>query len=355
MVTKTQKRLIAAAGLATAGLAVWLRCGPLPAGLLDPDERPSTVVVDRHGEVLSEQRSALGTRSDRVDADRLPHPLAEATLAAEDIRFYSHWGVDPIAMTRAAWRDVRAMRLAEGGSTITQQVAKMLVARQHGGRAERTWATKITLAVIALRLEHRLTKSEILALYLNLAPYGNQIEGAARASHAYFGRDASTLTPAEAAFLAALPQQPTRYNPWRDPAGARPRQRRVLATMAARGLAQRRGARGRARRAARAVTRVDAASRAAFRRARARAIRRRPARGASRRRSTPDSSASSKASSACIGRTCADHHARQRRGGGARQPHGRLARVGRIRRLLRSRDTAARSTASSRRASRDRR
>jgi penicillin-binding protein 1C len=231
-----KRRLVVATTLtALVVLAWWIRCGPLPAGLLDANERPSTIVVDRRGEVISEQRSSLGTRSERVDADALPHPLVEATLAAEDIRFRSHAGVDPIALARAAWHDLRAWRTVEGGSTITQQVAKMLVAHETGAPAPRTFATKIRLAVIAVRLEHRLTKNEILALYLNLAPYGNQIEGAARAAHAYFGRDAATLTPAESAFLAALPQQPTRYNPWRDPAGARTRQLHVLTVMHDRG------------------------------------------------------------------------------------------------------------------------
>ena len=215
--------------------AVWLRCGSLPAGLLDDDERPSTTVVDRHGERLSEVRSSSGQRSQAISAGDLPQTLAFATLAAEDVRFRSHLGLDPIALVRAAVHDLRRGRIVEGGSTITQQVAKLLLARQPGPRPRRGWSTKINEAVIALRLEHRLTKNEILALYLNLAPYGNQIQGAERASQAYFGRSASTLTPTEAAFLAALPQQPTRYNPWRDPAAARPRALHILRVMNDRG------------------------------------------------------------------------------------------------------------------------
>src|SRR4029453_13563101 len=83
---------------------------------------------------------------------------------------------------------------------------------------------------------HRLSKADILALYLNLAPYGNQIAGAERASHAYFGTEASMLTPAQAAFLAALPQRPTRFNPWRSLGQASARQRAVLARMEQRGV-----------------------------------------------------------------------------------------------------------------------
>jgi len=214
---------------------VWLRCGSLPPGLVDDDHRPSTVVVDRHGEQLSEVRSASGQRSETIASTDLPPTLVLATLAAEDVRFRSHVGVDPIALVRAAVHDVRRGRIVEGGSTITQQVAKLLLARRAKGRLARGWGAKIDEAIIALRLEHQLTKNEILALYLNLAPYGNQIQGAERASRAYFGRSASTLTPAEAAYLAALPQQPGRYNPWRNPAAARPRALHILHVMRDRG------------------------------------------------------------------------------------------------------------------------
>jgi penicillin-binding protein 1C len=234
---KSRRLWIAVATL--IAIVLWLRLGPLPDGLLDVDHQPSVVIVDRHGERLYEARSAAGTRSDPIDAAALPPLLTHATMGAEDVRFRSHVGLDPIAIVRAFVHDVRALRIVQGGSTITQQVAKLLLARQarRDGAPTRSrgWSAKIREAIVALRLEHRLTKDQILALYLNLAPYGNQIEGAARASQAYFGRAASTLTPAEAAFLAALPQQPTKYNPWRDPSGARRRQLAVLRSMQARG------------------------------------------------------------------------------------------------------------------------
>jgi penicillin-binding protein 1C len=214
---------------------VWLRCGSLPPGLIDNEERPSTIVVDRHGERLSEVRSSSGQRTETIASTDLPKTLVLATLAAEDVRFRSHVGVDPIALVRAAVHDVRRGRIIEGGSTITQQVAKLLLARRAKGRVARGWGAKFEEAIVALRLEHQFSKSEILALYLNLAPYGNQIQGAERASRAYFGRSASTLTPAEAAYLAALPQQPGRYNPWRDPSTARPRAMHILQVMNDRG------------------------------------------------------------------------------------------------------------------------
>jgi penicillin-binding protein 1C len=151
------------------------------------------------------------------------------------VRFERHVGVDPAGVVRAAWRNMVAGRVVQGGSTITQQVAKLLLRRQSGGVVDRGWRAKLRETAIALRLEHRLSKREILALYLNLAPYGNQIEGAERAARAYFQRPGAQLTAAEAAFLAALPQQPTTFNPWREPARARQRQRRVLIAMTANG------------------------------------------------------------------------------------------------------------------------
>ncbi len=217
------------AGLTIAGIA-WARLGPIPAGLLDLREAESTVVVDRNGEVLYESRSTDGARTSWMTAGELPPSLVDATVAAEDRRFFKHAGVDPIAIARAGLRNVRSRRWAEGGSTITQQAAKLLLARA-GGPRSRGIATKAREAVLALRLEHRFSKREILALYLNLAPYGNQLTGADRASRAYFGHGAALLTPAQAAFLAALPQRPSSFNPYRDPQRARVRQLWVIAQM----------------------------------------------------------------------------------------------------------------------------
>jgi penicillin-binding protein 1C len=230
--TARRLRWLGACG-AAAGVALltWLRCGPLPAGLLDDERARSTTVVDRRGVVLYEARSASGTRTTWLDAATLPPTLVAATLAAEDHRFWKHAGIDPIAFVRAAARTLLGGR-TEGGSTITQQVAKLLLARQHPEPLRaRGVRAKLEEAVIALRLEHRLTKREILALYLNLASYGNQLVGAERASQAYFGSSTSMLTPAQAAFLAALPQRPSRFNPYRDADRARARHRHVLARM----------------------------------------------------------------------------------------------------------------------------
>jgi penicillin-binding protein 1C len=229
------RRLCTAAFVAAVAGAAYLRLGPIPAGLLELHDAESTVIVDRNGEVLYESRSVDGTRTSWMTADQLPSALVDATIAAEDRRFFGHPGVDPIAVVRAAARNARRRRSVEGGSTITQQVAKLLLARDAAGGGARGIGAKVHEAVLALRLEHRFSKREILALYLNLAPYGNQLTGADRASRAYFGHGASLLTPAQAAFLASLPQRPSSFNPYRDPQRARLRQQRVIAQMGASG------------------------------------------------------------------------------------------------------------------------
>ncbi len=234
LVRRRPKTVLAVGFGLVLAFAGWLRLGPLPVGLVDLADQSSTTVRDRHGETLYEMRTVLGLRTEALDAARLPPRSVRATMAAEDIRFEWHVGIDPIAIARAAWRNLRSGQIVEGGSTITQQVAKLLLARQAHGRVARGWRAKVREAIVAIRLEHRLTKPEIVALYLTLAPYGNQIAGAERAARAYFGRPVATLTLAESAFLAALPQQPSRFNPWRDAARAAPRQARVLDAMRAR-------------------------------------------------------------------------------------------------------------------------
>ena len=213
--------------------ALWLRLGPLPAGLLD-EPAPSTTVVDRRGVPLYEARAGDGTRGIKLTANSLPANLVAATLAAEDRRFWSHPGVDPLSVLRALKTNLAERSIVEGGSTISQQVAKLLLNRRDPKRT-RGWSAKLHEAVIALRLEHRFEKREILAMYLNLAGYGNQISGVERASRAYFGTAAAMLTPAQAAFLAGLPQRPSQFNPYRSRSAASSRQRLVLRRMEAAG------------------------------------------------------------------------------------------------------------------------
>lgn len=224
-----------AAGAALVALVVWARWGPVPPWLLDRDAiRPSVIVTDRHGERLHEARTSQGTRGEGISADRLPPLVVAATLAAEDHRFRTHSGVDPIAIARALWRNIRAWGVEEGGSTITQQVVSLADARRTEAAPTRgriTLSGKLWEAILAFRLERHLSKDDILARYLSWAPYGNQVEGIVRASAYYFGIRPEDLTPAQAAYLAALPQQPGRFNPRRDPERARGRQLRILRRM----------------------------------------------------------------------------------------------------------------------------
>lgn len=227
-------RVYAVAMLVLTGVLVWVRCGQIDPKLLAGVNAPSTIVLDRHGNVLYEALTAAGARVKPIDAEHIPPMLEAATLAAEDRRFYSHVGIDPLALMRAARHDLLERSIVEGGSTITQQVAKLLLQRRDGVHRH-SYTAKMREMVLALRLEHRFSKREILALYLNLASYGNQTVGVARASQLYFGVDASMTTPAQAAFLAALPQRPSAFNPWRSLSSARRRQRSVLQKMAASG------------------------------------------------------------------------------------------------------------------------
>ncbi|HEX9501323.1 MAG TPA: biosynthetic peptidoglycan transglycosylase, partial [Thermoanaerobaculia bacterium] len=200
--------------LSVIGLAVWIRVGPVPE--IKPETTPT--IVDRNGIVLFEPLSRGGTRSTWINA--ISDNIAKATIAAEDHRFYHHIGIDPIGIVRAAAHNLRRTRIVEGGSTITQQVAKLMFPP-----APRTLRAKVREAVTALRLDHRHTKNEILALYLNLAPYGQQTVGIARASDRYFGCQPDQLTIAQAAYLAALPQRPG------TPKRAMQRQRVILSRM----------------------------------------------------------------------------------------------------------------------------
>ena len=235
-----------AAGLTLAlAAAIWIRIGPLPTGLLD-DPAPSSIVVDRRGVPLYEARAADGTRSIKLTASTLPPYLVAATVAAEDRRFWSHIGIDPLSIARALKTNLAERSIVEGGSTISQQLAKLLLTRKDPHR-RRGWRAKLHEAIVALRLEHRFEKHDLLAMYLNLANYGNQIAGAERASRAYFNVPSAMLTPAQAAFLAGLPQRPSGFNPYRFRDAAVSRQHVVLRRMVAAGAIgadQERNARG---------------------------------------------------------------------------------------------------------------
>ena len=195
---------------------------PLPRNDFAKWSVQSLRVLDRHGIVLREFPNDQEGRGEWKELAAIAPALRMATMAVEDRRFALHPGVDPIAVARACWDNLRAMRFRSGGSTLTQQVVRNVYHRP------RSVAAKLLEMWDALRLEHTLTKAQILEQYLNRAPYGNQLFGVEAASRWYFGKPASDLSLSEAAFLAALPNAPTVLNPRRGPAGAIMRQRAVL-------------------------------------------------------------------------------------------------------------------------------
>lgn len=227
---------LACLALAAAGtvLAAWwlLRDLPDPATIHRRAEGPTAKIYDRHGNLLFEilPPEATAGRRTPVPFERLPLALRQATIATEDAGFYTHPGVDWRGILRAARINLRAGRLAAGGSTITQQVARSLLLDAEE-RQSRSIRRKLREIVLALRLERRLSKAEILTLYLNQSYYGNLAYGAEAAAQSYFGKHVWELDTAECALLAGLPQAPALYNPLTDLAAAKARQADVLRLM----------------------------------------------------------------------------------------------------------------------------
>ncbi|MDP2156876.1 MAG: transglycosylase domain-containing protein, partial [Nitrospirota bacterium] len=156
----------------------------------------------------------------------IPSHVKKAIIAIEDIRFYGHPGVDLIGIARALLHDIRAGGMRQGGSTITQQLAKMLFLKP-----EKSIKRKIREAALSMQIEKRYTKDEILGLYLNQAYFGTRSYGIEAASQTYFGKTVKDLTVAEAALLASLPKAPSQYSPFRNPDKAKERRSVTLQQM----------------------------------------------------------------------------------------------------------------------------
>ena len=161
-----------------------------------------------------------------VPFEKMPKTLVQAFVAAEDASFFKHQGIDFISILRAALKNVKAGGIAQGGSTITQQVAKKLLLT-----SERTFTRKFKEAILAWRMEKALTKQEILYLYLNQIYLGHRAYGVEAAAENYFDKNVEELTLAESAILAGLPQAPSRYSPYRHYQRAMDRQKYVLGRM----------------------------------------------------------------------------------------------------------------------------
>lgn len=196
-------------------------------GSLAPSRRPTVWVLDAAGKEIAAVGDLYGIP---VRLSDLPPALPQAVLATEDRRYYDHFGIDPIGLIRAMIANVRAGRIVQGGSTITQQVAKNLFLSH-----ERTYKRKIQEVMLALWLEHRFTKDQILELYLNRVYLGAGTYGVDAAARKYFDKPASALNVWQSAMLAGLLKAPSRYNPHSDDDRAEKRTRIVLANMVAAG------------------------------------------------------------------------------------------------------------------------
>ncbi|MDH3581580.1 MAG: transglycosylase domain-containing protein, partial [Hyphomicrobiales bacterium] len=196
--------------------------------LSDLRTRPPNITI------LAADRTILAERGmlrGQLKLDRMPAHLINAVLATEDRRFRDHWGVDPVGLTRAMWRNYHAGAVVEGGSTITQQLAKNLFLTP-----ERTLGRKLQEMILAVWLEIRFSKDEILELYLNRVYFGAGAYGVEGASKRYFGKSARLVSLQEAALLAGLLKAPSRYAPTRSPRRAEERASVVIANMVSAGL-----------------------------------------------------------------------------------------------------------------------
>src|SRR5262249_30417879 len=210
--------------IAGIGAVVWTAAHLPPIQSLEVPKRPPTI------EILGASGRTLAMRGDMggaaVALKELPDFLPQAFLAIEDRRFFHHHGIDVLGVMRAALANLVRRNVSQGGSTLTQQLAKNLFLTQ-----ARTLDRKIQELVLALWLEHKFTKAEILELYLNRVYFGAGAYGVEAAAQRYFGKSARQVTLAEAAMLAGLVKPPSRLSPSRNPGGAERRAHVVLMAM----------------------------------------------------------------------------------------------------------------------------
>jgi len=211
--------------IAAVGLVVWVGAHLPAIQSLEIPKRPPTIeIVGTDGSVLAQRGEMVGAN---VALKELPPYLPKAFIAIEDRRFYSHHGIDPWGILRAAMTNVLRRSVSQGGSTLTQQLAKNLFLTQ-----ERTLQRKLQEVELALWLERKYSKAEILELYLNRVYFGSGAYGVEAAAQRYFGKSARNVSLTEAAMLAGLVKSPSRLAPNRNPDGAEQRAQTVLAAMA---------------------------------------------------------------------------------------------------------------------------
>lgn len=227
--------LIVAAAAGMGGLYFYF-ASDLPRISSLADYRPPVVTT-----VYSQDRKKIGEfykqRRIVVPFSEMPETIVNAFIAAEDARFYEHEGIDLHSIIRAFFRNLEAGRIVQGGSTITQQVAKSFFLTP-----ERSYTRKIKEAILAYRIDKRFSKEQILFLYLNQIYLGHGAYGVEAAAQNYFGKSVGELDIAECAMLAGLPQAPSRYSPYHSPELAKQRQIYVLNRMRQEGMISRRAA-----------------------------------------------------------------------------------------------------------------
>jgi penicillin-binding protein 1A len=192
-----------------------------------PKRPPNIAILAGNGQLIANRGETGGSA---VSIRDVPKHLPQAFIAIEDRRFHSHFGIDPLGLARAMVRNATSGRLAEGGSTLTQQLAKNIFLTQ-----ERTASRKVQEAILAIWLERTYSKDQILELYMNRVYFGSGAYGVEAAAQRYFGKSARQVTLAEAATLAGLVQAPSRLAPNRNPQGAADRAAQVLAAMSREG------------------------------------------------------------------------------------------------------------------------
>jgi len=216
------------AGILAAAVAAWYATDlPDVDDALQATRRPTVTLLAADGSLLATRGDLYGVP---LRVSDLPKTLPHAVLATEDRRFYNHFGLDLIGIARAAYRNLRAGRIVQGGSTITQQVAKNLFLTP-----ERSLKRKVQEVLLSLWLEHKFSKDQILTIYLNRVYLGAGTYGVDAAARRYFGVPAKRLTTYEAALIAGLLKAPSRYNPRANPGLAKKRTAQVLKNMVAAG------------------------------------------------------------------------------------------------------------------------
>jgi penicillin-binding protein 1A len=211
-------------GIAAAGIVAWYGAKmPSATTWAIPDRSPNIKIVSVDGKLVANRGMTGG---EAVGLHEMSPYIPQAVMAIEDRRFYSHFGIDPIGLARAMATNLMDGRFTQGGSTLTQQLAKNLFLKP-----DRTIERKVQEVLLALWLEHKHTKDQILEMYLNRVYFGSGSYGVEAASRRYFGKSARDVTLAEAALLAGLLKAPSRLSPARDPKAAEDRAQLVLAAM----------------------------------------------------------------------------------------------------------------------------